>query len=659
MMLSKEVKEELTSMMERVHTNERQSLESKGMDPGMTEQSEGKFVGKWKSVRSKLKSKLLMKNMMKDLNLYGTSTDYVDELETYLSEAKVVRNPSVYTLIDEDEIVKKNWIIYPSSTFKSIWSIVLILLLLYTATLMPYRIAFVEKSKRDGWWYWELLVDCGFGLDILVNCFSAYVNADGETVDDRRRILMNYIKTWLVVDIIAVIPFDLFNNDQDSGQTQSDYGNLIRLVRLPRLYRLVRITRVLKAFSDVNQSECAEKLQEIIRIKHSIMRLLSSFLTVMVCLHIMACFWYFAAKLNDFGPNTWIYRNGLLDAEEGKLYTASLYWALTTLATVGYGDITPGTNIERCLAMAWMVFGMIFFSFTIGSLTSMLSGIDTKETVLTNKLSVVDEFARQSHLSKDIQKKLRNALRYSTEKQGFSWSDKINIFNELPRNLRYEVSLAMHKGAARTLPFFANKDPVFISSVVPFLQSVMIPEGEYIFKETEYADEVYFLIKGRAALVAGNDKIPYKSLQANSYFGEIEVIKQIPRKYSAMALVDCDFLTLSRQMTVVIKEEFPVVWNEMIQVAEERDKLNYQTKRALKQMQKLKMTGEIEGMSQEAIRESVEAYAKYKQEKATSEDQDTEALDNLNNFIQMIESQMLEAKSALKYLLEKRNIDNM
>jgi CRP-like cAMP-binding protein len=648
-MVSKEVKEELTSMMERVNTTEREI--SHEAEPSHT----FKYASKWRSARYKLKSRFMLKSLMKDLNLYGTNQDYMDELELYLTEAKLRKNTSIYSLVEVDEAPKNPWVIYPTSNFKSIWNICLIMLLFYTATLMPYRLSFSDKTSRDGWWYWDLLLDFGFCIDIVVNCFSAYVNSDGETVTNNRLILWNYTKSWLLIDVIAVFPFDFINEDQDSGDSKGGYNSLIRLVRLPRLYRLVRISRVIKAFSEVNQSEWVEKLQEMIRIKHSIMRLLTSFLTVLVCLHIMACFWYFAAKLNDLDPDTWVFRFGYMDATEGRLYLASLYWALTTLATVGYGDITPGTNIEKCLAMAWMVFGMIFFSFTIGSLTSMLSGIDTKETVLSNKLSVVDEFAKESHLSKAIQKRLRIALRYSTDKQGFSWADKIGIFNELPRKLRYEVALVMHKGAVKNFPFFADKDPVFISSTVPFLQSIMIPEGEFIFKEGEYADEIYFLVRGRAALVTADGKVPYKSLQANSYFGEIELIKQVPRRYSSMALVDCDLLTLSRQMVNLIKEEFPAIWTEMVEVAENRDKLNSQTKRALRHLQKLKRTGEIEGMSHEQVKESVDAYAKASEPFEVPEPNEEEELDDLTNFITDIEIQLAEAADSIQVLLQKLN----
>lgn len=74
----------------------------------------------------------------------------------------------------------------------------------------------------------------------------------------------------------------------------------------------------------------------------------------------------------------------------------------------------------------------------------MLSSIDTKETVLTHKLALIDEYAKEVNLSKDLKMRLRHALKYSTERLGFSWGDKHDIFLELPRQLRYEVAMFMH-----------------------------------------------------------------------------------------------------------------------------------------------------------------------------------------------------------------------
>jgi len=140
------------------------------------------------------------------------------------------------------------------------------------------------------------------------------------------------------------------------------------------------------------------------------MRLLKVFLTVVICAHIVACLWYFIAKLEGFNPDTWVSRSGYMDDNDGRIYIAAIYWSFTTMSTVGYGDITAETNIERCLAIGWMLFGVCFFSFTIGSLSSIMARIDSKEVILTNKLAIIEEFSREAKLEKDLKMRLRYAL---------------------------------------------------------------------------------------------------------------------------------------------------------------------------------------------------------------------------------------------------------
>jgi CRP-like cAMP-binding protein len=59
--------------------------------------------------------------------------------------------------------------------------------------------------------------------------------------------------------------------------------------------------------------------------------------------------------------------------------------------------------------------------------------------------------------------------------------------------------------------------------------------------------------------VYGENKLCYKSLQKGAYFGEIEVIKQIPRKYSIQAIVDTDLLIMNKSLMVLIITDFPIV----------------------------------------------------------------------------------------------------
>ena len=48
------------------------------------------------------------------------------------------------------------------------------------------------------------------------------------------------------------------------------------------------------------------------------------------------------------------------------------------MSTVGYGDITADTSLEKFISIVWMFFGVYFLSFTIGSLASILDNIYKK-----------------------------------------------------------------------------------------------------------------------------------------------------------------------------------------------------------------------------------------------------------------------------------------
>ena len=60
------------------------------------------------------------------------------------------------------------------------------------------------------------------------------------------------------------------------------------------------------------------------------------------------------------------------NAQEGS-YLEYVYFAMTTMTTVGYGDITPDTAIGRFFVTFFMVGGLTLFALAIGPLTALLA----------------------------------------------------------------------------------------------------------------------------------------------------------------------------------------------------------------------------------------------------------------------------------------------
>jgi len=120
------------------------------------------------------------------------------------------------------------------------------------------------------------------------------------------------------------------------------------------------------------------------------MRLISIIGAVIIGVHVSACFWYLTAKLSGYSDQTWVVRGDYLEADNGTKYLASLYWAVATILTVGYGDISGHTTLERSFSIIWMMVGVAFYAFTIGIITSVLDRIDTRESDLNSKLEIID-----------------------------------------------------------------------------------------------------------------------------------------------------------------------------------------------------------------------------------------------------------------------------
>lgn len=545
---------------------------------GLSSASRGsRYKPVWQRAFRKVKAKLQLLHLGREINLYGASTLGAVAGTNDLLPAELVQK----TLLSREKRETRGWLFKSGGKFLTLWSWLFSALMLYTAFVTPYRLAFFDDSESSTWANIDWTINAFFMIDIAVTLNSP-VKVHGKQILSRWTIFTAYLKSWLLLDLIACLPLNLISS-APSSTGSNQMARLLRLVRLPRLYRLLRLTRMLKLLrGESGGNACLDKVQSCFSIKQSVLKVTFFVLSIMLVLHLMGCAWFLVATVEGLSPDTWVVASGLEDLEPADQYVAAVYWSVTTLATIGYGDIVPGTATERVISILWMIFGLCFFSFTVSSLTSMLRSIDTKESLLASKLTAIDEFAEESKLSKDLHARLRLALRFSTQRTGFSTQVKRSIFNELPRELRWQVALAMHQGAARTIPFFQARDQAFIANTVPFLNSIQMGEKAEVYQMGEYSDEIYFLSQGHCLYMYRD--LVMKKLQKGSYFGEIEVMMDIPRRYTVLCAVNSELLSMGRKLLRVIEQDFPTVYEEMKQIAEIRRKLETKMFQKLQEM---------------------------------------------------------------------------
>ena len=172
--------------------------------------------------------------------------------------------------------------------------------------------------------------------------------------------------------------------------------------------------------------------------------------------HLMGCLFFLVEKFDEFSPQSWVYRNNLIDSAPARQYLFGVNWALQTLTTVGYGEITAGSIAEKTTAIIWMIGGVGFYSYTIGGLASMIADIDKREAQIQTKLQTLSDYVKRTNIPTKIQDKIKLFLNNNHQEQLQSIDQK-QLFDELPSNLRSQIVTHTQGEYVSKIRFFDKK----------------------------------------------------------------------------------------------------------------------------------------------------------------------------------------------------------
>jgi len=504
-------------------------------------------------IRPRLHAFLYFRRLYTDLVLYGTSHGLFNRQGRYCAAfADTWQSKHVQAATATVSNQKLCAPFPPNSRFKKYWNSLVLCLLLTSIIYVPVELSFLDSQSSTSMDLFMLLSDCIFLADIVVT-FNTAVQVNGKLEVRRGRIAGKYLRGTLLFDLVASFPYDLFSFSVKSK-------GLLRYIRVFRLLRLFRAAR----FHGIMKRLIASKEQAAHRIAVAISRLSGAFLLLLLFAHLAACLWHLV-ELDDPQRST-----VLSSLAVYQQYLRSLYWAITVLATVGYGDITASTVPQELLACGWILVGALFFSFFLSTMTSVFTGLDLKGGLVREKVALMSVYCADLHVPDKVKSTVLRQLRSRLYHNSLEPDEKYDLLMHLSKPLRWQLSLSIHHKAARHVLFFQHQDPSFLSTIVPLLEYRRLPAGTVLYERGTYADEVYFVGNGRVSFVVGPLRVPIRTMGGGGVVGEIEVMEERPRDYTALCRRDTEVFILSRRLLAVISEDFPQVFEQLAYIAKRR-----------------------------------------------------------------------------------------
>lgn len=135
-------------------------------------------------------------------------------------------------------------------------------------------------------------------------------------------------------------------------------------------------------------------------------------------------------------------------------YYLAVYWTVTTITTVGYGDINSRNNAERMFASLAMILGVVTFTFATGTLSSIIANYDSTNAKLEEKTDFLEKIRSDFKMPFDLYVSVKQAMDYQTDFHDME--ELSNFLNDLPHKLKTQVSLCVYKEKFKDMKFFHN-----------------------------------------------------------------------------------------------------------------------------------------------------------------------------------------------------------
>uniref|UniRef100_A0A1I8HM99 Cyclic nucleotide-binding domain-containing protein n=1 Tax=Macrostomum lignano TaxID=282301 RepID=A0A1I8HM99_9PLAT len=430
------------------------------------------------------------------------------------------------------------------SPFKAVWDWFILVLVIYTAIFTPYVAAFLLNDEGK-----HIVVDIMFIVDILINFRTTYVNKNDEVVSHPGRIAVHYFKGWFLIDVVAAIPFDLllWGSETDEPTT------LIGLLKTARLLRLVRVARKLDRYSEYGAAV-----------------LLLLMATFALIAHWLACIWYAIGNIerpNLPQPIGWLDQLADQTQQQYKTnesgsgpslkskYITALYFTFSSLTSVGFGNVSPNTNMEKVFSICVMLIGSLMYASIFGNVSAIIQRLYSGTARYHTQMLRVREFIRFHQIPNPLRQRLEEYFQHA-----WSYTNGIDmnlVLKGFPECLQADICLHLNRNLLRNCPAFREASPGCLRTLSLKFKSTHVPPGDILVHRGDILSALYFVARGSIEILKEDTVLAI--LGKDDIFGEMPCAYETVGKSrcNVRALTYCDLHKIQREDLIETLEMYP------------------------------------------------------------------------------------------------------
>lgn len=132
-----------------------------------------------------------------------------------------------------------------------------------------------------------------------------------------------------------------------------------------------------------------------------------NFSKLIFIIHLIGCLFTTSATFDSGNYTSWITYSKNQNVDNMQIYLSSVYFAIVTCATVGYGDILPKNKYENMLACLIIIFGVSYYSYILSDLSNQFSEIQKENKVKEDRDKILEIMEKRHGVSEKIINKIK------------------------------------------------------------------------------------------------------------------------------------------------------------------------------------------------------------------------------------------------------------